>query len=657
MPKTPIEQRQFKADALRSAQAGDLDTAESLLLRHIEHCPKDAEAWFFLGAVYGQGGRFPDSIRCCSQATRLQPNFPDAHFNLAQACMQQGQLEKATNAYQAVLRLQPNHFNALNNLGFALQKQKRFAEAIDLHQRAIHINPNHPDGHNHLGNALLAMGRRSQAEACFRQVLQLQPGHLEAISRLGNICYQKGRCQEAIDHYLDVLKRSPDAVDIHIDLGLAYLAQGRQILASTTLKHAVEMAPSNSRARSAYLFSLNYHSTDGRHIYDEHLRHGACLEQSLTPKSGTSRHRRLRIGYISTDFRSHSVAFFLLPILRNHDRSRFEITCYADVDRPDKTTLEIRQHSEHWRDVTGWLPQKIAELIHRDRIDILVDLAGHTTHQLLPVFCYRPAPIQVTYLGYPCTTGLQTMDYRLTDDLADPPGLTDQWHSEKLIRLPQGFLCYSPPTDAPEIVPPPHQTTGNITFGSFNNLAKVTAEVVNVWSRILAATPGSRIYLKSRQLDDDATRKRYWDMFSGNGIESQRVLLQGRIPEQHNHLGEYNKIDIALDTFPYNGTTTTCEALWMGVPIVTLAGNLHAGRVGLSLLANIGAGELAAGSVDEYCGLATQLAGDAQRLAHYRTKLRALVEGSNLRDELGFTRCLETAYQDIAGKLSNPTLR
>jgi predicted O-linked N-acetylglucosamine transferase (SPINDLY family) len=312
---------------------------------------------------------------------------------------------------------------------------------------------------------------------------------------------------------------------------------------------------------------------------------------------------------------------------------------------PDGRTQRLQAESDHWYSIAGKPDLEVAERIRKDQIDILVDLEGHTGENRLLVFAHKPAPVQVTWLGYPNTTGMRTIDYRLTDAVADPPGEADKFHSEKLFRLEHGFLCYLPDAAAPEAGPPPCLESGQLTFGSFNNLAKVTSEVVRVWAEILHRQPLSRLVLKSKPLADQACRERYLGLFAEQGIPADRLELLGWLPAPQNHLELYHRIDIGLDSFPYNGTTTTCEALWMGVPVVTLCGDRHAARVGASIMRQVGLEELVAHSEDEYIALAVALAQDRQRLLALRGSQRRKMRESRLLDKKLFAETLEDAYR------------
>ena len=409
--------------------------------------------------------------------------------------------------------------------------------------------------------------------------------------------------------------------------------------------------PDFAAAHSNLVFSMNYDAAATQQtIFAEsrawHESHAAALGRRA-PGHANARdpERRLRVGYVSPDFREHSVAYFLEPLIAAHDRAAFEVFCYAQVARPDQRTERFRGLADTWRSTVGMTDADLATAVREDRIDILVDLAGHTGGNRLLAFDRRPAPVQLSWLGYPNTTGTEAIDARLTDAIADPPGPSDALHSETLVRLPNGFLCYAPTADAPAIGAPPARSTGHVTFGSFNALAKITPAVVAAWARILLGVPGSRLVIKSGPLADAATRARYLEMLAAAGVDAGRVDLRAWIDARSGHLGAYANIDIGLDPFPYNGTTTTCEALWMGVPVVTLAGDRHAGRVGASLLTRIGLAELVADTTDGYVETAVHFAGDLDGLPARRLALRDRMMSSPLCDAAGFARDVEAAYR------------
>lgn len=463
----------------------------------------------------------------------------------------------------------------------------------------------------------------------------------------------QGKLGEAEAICLRAIVATPANPEIYVQLGAIQCYQWRVEEAIKSFGTALELAPDHAKARSNLLFTLNYLPACTREMVQAESRLWSQQHESAgTPlyagqKRDLSRDRRLKVGYVSGDFRGHSVSYFFEPLLKAHERECVEVYCYSDVPQPDAVTCRIEKNTEHWLSVSDWSDDALASRILNDGIDILVDLAGHTgKRNRLTMFALKPAPLQVSWLGYPNTTGLRSIDYRFTDAVADPDG-ADQWHSEKLVRLPHGFLCYEAPLDAPKVEPPPALKNGFVTFGSFNNLPKINNNVLALWSRLLQRVPRSRIVLKSFFFADAATASRLYSAFAVHGITGDRVTLEPFVPTTRGHLEKYSEIDIALDTFPYNGTTTTCEALWMGVPVVTLRGDHHAGRVGASIMTHAGLSDLIAESIDEYIEKVVNLAADESSLAEMRRKLRSDVSFTSLCDSSQFALSVEAAYRNM----------
>jgi predicted O-linked N-acetylglucosamine transferase (SPINDLY family) len=353
---------------------------------------------------------------------------------------------------------------------------------------------------------------------------------------------------------------------------------------------------------------------------------------------------RVRIGYLSYDYRQHPIAHFIDPVLRYHDRTGFEVFCYHTDPRADAITARLKGWVEHWRSVPAVTDDELEQVLRDDQLDILVELSGHSDGNRLRVLARRVAPVQVTYLGYPNTTGLASIDYRITDALADPPGESDEFNCEKLVRLPEGFLCYSAPdAGAPSRIPPLRRK-GHISFGSFNNFPKITPACIALWARVLASVPDSTLFIKTHGLDDPGLRTLLLERLTRAGIRTGRVSVAGPTRSHREHMEAYSEVDIALDTFPYHGTTTTLDALWMGVPVITLAGDRHAARVGASILSVLGLADFVARTPDEYAAAAVRLSGDAERLEDLGRALRQRLASSPLTDGRGFTANLEAAY-------------
>ncbi len=387
-----------------------------------------------------------------------------------------------------------------------------------------------------------------------------------------------------------------------------------------------------------------------REIYDAHVEWGRRFpkaEPMPIPSSRRTVSHRIRVGYLSPDFRQHPVSYFIEPVLRYHNRDRFEIFCYHSDEREDRVTTRLRGCVKNWRPVGGASDTELENVLRKDDLDILVELSGHTDGHRLAVLARRVAPIQVTYLGYPNTTGLATIDYRLTDRRADPPGESDELHSEKLVRLPKTFLCYSPPETGGDSGVMPFRRNSYITFCSFNNFRKISPTCISLWGRVLSRVPNSKLLIKTFGLQEPGLRATLLEQLRHAGVGSDRVTFAAPTRSHRDHMEAYGEADIALDTFPYNGTTTTLDALWMGVPVITLAGDRHASRVGLSILSTVELTEFAARTPDEYVAAAIALAGNPDKLEQLRGSLRERLASSPLTDGGAFTADLENAYLEM----------
>ncbi len=511
----------------------------------------------------------------------------------------------------------------------------------------IRIQPKSHDAHYHMGCALMFQGKRQEAARTFDRARELKPAHAPTHLQSGHVSTSP---TEALQHYQRAVELEPAFAEAHGALGAALVSCSRVAEAIGSFRQALRLNSKLHRLHSDLLFTLNYGADqDASAVFSEHRRWGELHSLPAVTSLGNSPDpdRRLRVGYVSPDLREHSVAYFFEPLLVNHAADSIETFCYAEVAQPDTVTQRLQPLSEHWLTTCGMSDIALSERIRADRIDILVDLAGHSSNNRLLTFSTRAAPVQVTYLGYPNTTGLKAVDYRLTDGWADPPGQTEKFHTEKLVRLPQGFLCYRPPADSPPVASLPATTRGHIAFGSFNNLQKMTPEVVALWAELLHAVPDSRLVLKNYSLGDPALRARQFQLFAECGIPADRLDLRGRNDTLAEHLASYGDIDVALDSFPYNGTTTTCEAMFMGVPVVTLAGDRHAARVSASLLTQVGLSNLIAETPNAYLRIATELAADLEILAQLRAELRQRMTASPLFDGKRFARDVEHAYRDM----------
>jgi protein O-GlcNAc transferase len=608
-----------------------------------------AQSLFDQGNSLFSAGEREAAAESYRRALRLEPSFAQASFNLGCTLdLLEGPSQALPHFLQAA-RLRPDWFEARGNLGYALARIGRMAEAALELEAAALLKPGDAGVRNNLGLALSELNRGEQAHACFLEAIRLVPGYPEAHSNLAMLFERYGRTSEAISACREALRLRPDYPEAHQNLAGALKSQGRHEEALAHYREALRLKPDNGEAQSSLLFALCYPANlDEDQVLAEHLAFGAAHQLVPSPHDNDcAPDRVLRIGYVSADFRAHAVARFIEPVLKFADRSSFKIYCYSNVSVPDQKSAQLKEAADVFRNIAG-VPDEAAEaMIRRDRIDILVDLSGHTAGNRLLLFARKPAPVQVSWLGYPHTTGLSCIDYRITDAVADPPGAAGRPGAEELLRLPGTFCCFAPPEEAPPVGEAPFLLTGAITFGSFNNPAKITPETVALWAGALHATAGSRMIVKGYSLADAGSRARLAGQFLANGVGPERLELLGNTASYSEHLRLYGKLDIALDTFPYHGTTTTCEALWMGVPVVTLAGGTHRSRVGASLLGSVGLGGLVARDPQGFADAATALAGDRERLVELRKSLRQRMAASPLSDGAAFTGHLEKAFRSI----------
>jgi protein O-GlcNAc transferase len=608
--------QQRMALALEHYSSGRLADTEGMCREILGVQPQNAEALHLLGVLAQRAGHLDVAVDLIRRAIANSPEAAEYYSNLGVMLTSQGRLDEAAAACRGALAHHPNLPEAHYNLGNTLQAARELEPSASSYRQALALKPDYPQAHNNLGNVLLALGRPAAAAAEYREALLMYPDYAHARSNLGNALKDVGRLDEALAEH----------------------------------RRAVESAPASPEIRSNMILSLYYPAeADARAILDESRRwdqvHGEPLRAHIRPLGNDpSPERPLRIGFVSADLRLHSVAFFLLPLLEAHDRENFNVTCYATNARVDGVTERLRACSDSWRVLVGLSDDAAAQRIRDDRIDILVDLSGHTAGNRLPVFARKPAPVQVTYLGIAGTTGLSSIDYRLTDDYVDPRG-DESYCTEESVRLPDTAWCFAPVSGSPDVASPPALDNGYVTFGSFNNIAKVTPQVLHLWARILQQVDASRLLLKSVVFRDPESSDRFLQVFADHGIEPDRIVLLPDEPDPMRHLQQHAALDVALDTFPFEGMTTTFLALWMGVPVVSLAGKNHMTRVGLSILSNAGLPGLAARNFDDYVRAAAGLAADLPALCALRATLRQQLQKSVLMDAGRFARNVETAYR------------
>lgn len=488
---------------------------------------------------------------------------------------------------------------------------------------------------------------KSEAELQYKAALEKNPKHIPSRINLAAIYKSAGRISEALKILLPV--EAEPVSEVHEALGNILSASGKAEEALAEYDRALELSPGKIRLTANNLLTTNYvASLSQSDIFKMHTDAMRMLENSvdrLPVKAGTG--EKIRLGFVSGDLKRHSVTFFLEPVLALLDRKRFEIFLYSDTTNCDAISERIKTYGT-WHDITKTPDSQSAQMIASDKIDILFDLSGHTGLRM-GLFAMKPAPVEISWLGYFNTTGLSTIDWRICDEWTDLPG-QEAFHTEKLLRIPGGFQVYAPPADAPKVSATPCLQNGYITFGSFNSLPKMNRTVVEVWARILKGVPGSKLLLKANGLADKGIQENFISMFRAEGIDETRLLFSGLKGVLSEHLSEYSKVDIALDTFPLSGATTTCEALWMGVPVITLATERHAGRVGVSILKRLGLESFITGTKSSYIAAARSAAQNPGILNELRNGLRKIMAASPLCDAVGFTKKFEEAMTAVYPK-------
>jgi len=607
------------------------------------------------GTSLDQQGRRDEAIAAFRQAITIQPDLPEAHFNLGKSLTALDQFEEAMIEYRRAIAFKPDFSEAHNNLGIALYTLGMQSEAIASYCEALRHKPDCTHTLNNLANALRATGQIKEALETYRIGIALAPKDHELWNNLGSALDADDEVGEALAAFNEAIEICPSFAEAHNNRGNALKNLADLDAALTAYRRAVELDPDDPVPRDNYLYTLYFHPAyDLSAILKEHRawneQYAAPAARRVPPRQGDwSANRPLRIGYISPDFRDHVVGRNLVPLFRHHDHAQFHITCYFSSIRNDKFTSLFQSFADQWRPIGHLSDVQAAALIERDQIDVLVDLTLHMSGNRLGVFAKKPAPVQVTFAGYPGTTGLTAgggIDYRITDPYLDPvTGDNDSFYSEKSWRLPNSFWCFDPLTNDPPVNALPAARNGYITFGCLNNFCKVNDGVLRLWSATLRQVPDSRLLL----LAPRAVHNHVLDIFHRNGVEPHRIEFVGRVSRPR-YLSFYHCIDIGLDTFPYNGHTTSLDSFWMGVPVITLVGNAPAGRAGWSQLSNLGLQELAAISEDQFVDVAVTLARNTSELAELRASFRDRLARSPLTDGLRFARDIEQAYRTFCSR-------
>ena len=670
---------------------GENEAALELLTQSIAADPNYADALNNKGACLKSLGRHEEAVVCIKKSIDIRPDYAEAHYNLANTLRAQRHMNEALASFRDAIRIKPDYADAHNNLGDALRDLGKLDEAEESLTQALAINPDFALAHNNLGSTLRKMGKLDQAETSIRKALALAPDMAPAHSNLGNVLndlgtleesvasYQKalaiepqsaevhcnlgsvlkgmGRTDEAVESYQEALTINPEYAEAYSNLGGALNELGRPDEAVENYQKALSIKPEYASAHSDKLLIEQYrlgHSAET--LFKLHCdwddRHGRAFRSAWPAHENTHEaERRLKVGFVSPDLGRHPVGYFVVPLLENLGGQDIETVCYSDRIEDDMTG-RIQAAADGWRNTYGVSDEDLTKAVLCDGIDILIDLSGHSAGNRLAVFARKPAPLQVAWAGYVGTTGLSAMDYLVSDRYSTPKG-EESFYSEKIIRMPDGWLCYEPPDYAPEVGPLPAKRSGAITFGSFSNPAKLNTDVVSLWAKILGLVKNARLLIKSSGVDTPANTNRLTALFEAQGVDRSRLILEGKSP--HNELlARYHDVDIALDPFPYSGGLTTYEALWMGVPVITVPGQTFASRHSLSHLTTCGLPELVARDDDDYVALAIGLANDPRRLEDLRAELREKMSRSPICDGKKFAEGFAGLMRDIWRQWCSP---
>ena len=673
-------------------QAGRTVEALRCFERAVALADAPPEVWFNLGNLHAEQGQTQDAERAWREALVRAPQLGPAATRLANLLAAQGRAAEAVPFHRQALALMPDNLSSLRGLARLEFEAGATEVAEGLYRRALALDPGHLDTRNALGVVLKDLGRRDEAIACWQAVLQQAPRHAAALNNLGALYRLMHRREEAI-RYLraalaiepqdgvtaanlahallesgqtseaeqlarQIVAREPARADGHHMLGFALAYQARIEPALAAFRVAQTLEPASTTVVSNILFASLY--SDARspaELLDMHREITRALPPAAPPplyrpRPAAASARPLRVGYLSPDFRSHPVAVFFEPILSHHARDAFEIFCYSTTNAPDEVTARLMARAAHWRDCAGLPDAKIAAQIAADGIDVLIDLAGYTAQNRCAVLRAKPAPVQALYIGYPGSSCLPEVDWLIADEHLIPAA-HEGHYTERIARVDGTFWCFQPPTDAPPVSPPPALTRGQVTFGSYNAYQKITDSTVALWAAVLAAVPGSRLLLKALQFADPVIRAQAAARFVAAGIDASRIEI--RPPVDHDRaLAAYADLDIALDPTPYNGATTSCEALWMGVPVLSLRGERFSARMGHSILQAVGLPALAVDSPAALVARAVALAADREGLAALRAALRPRMAAARICDAEAGARALEQVIRQMWAAYASP---
>lgn len=614
--------------------------------------PDFAMAYYHHARCLQSLGRPDEAIASLRRVMQIDPKLPEPCTDLGRALMCIGRPDEALPLFERTVAMRPELAPAHFNLGTAYNNLGQVSAAIACFRKALDIDPDFADAHNNLGVCLNDLGQVDAARESYLRAIECAPGLYQAHNNLGIVLQKIGRLDEAIASYRKALEINGNFVEAEVGLAIVYSTLGQFDKALTGVRRAIDIAPDYVPARSVLLFLHNYVSdVPAAQLLAEAKSFGELVARNAPGVHQAWRNipdpgRYLRVGFVSGDLRGHPVGFFLegvLAALASDASCRLTLIAYSNTPQNDAITQRLKASCDGWHSIVGLSDEIVSQKIRDDGIDILIDLSGHTLHGRLPLFAWKPAPLQVSWLGYFATTGVAAIDYLIADPWTLPES-EERNFTEKIVRLPETRLCFTPPDEKVDVAPPPALSKGYVTFGCFNTLTKMNDGVVALWSEILAGLPDSKLSLMSPQLNDPIIRQQILDRFSAHGIGEDRLLFRAFAPRAE-YFAAYNQVDIALDPFPYCGGTTTVEALWMGVPVLTLAGESFLSRQGVGLLMNAGLSEWVAADRRDYVARALAHGRDLPGLAALRSRLREQVRTSPVFDAARFARHFDAALR------------
>jgi predicted O-linked N-acetylglucosamine transferase (SPINDLY family) len=686
---------QLFREAIAHHQAGRLERAEAICRGILQSEPRRDDVIHLLGVLLHQRARSEEGIELILRAIELRPSAAAYHVNFGSALAQLGRIQEAIASTRRALELSPGDAQAHFNLGGMLEAVERTEDAVACYQNAVAIQPGFAAAYDNLGNALHKLGRFAEAETAYRRSLDLRPADLKTHKNLARVLHDQGRLAEADAEYRRVISNYPTDAEVYSNLGSVQASDRKYDDAIRLYRQALEMRPGDAltmtnlgnalkesgrldeaiqwfrkswattpdpRTGDCLMIAIHLHPdfTPPR-IAEEHQHWEDAFARPVAPVGNSypndrNADRRLRIGYISPQFGDQIVGHCILALFENHDHEKFEVFCYSDTRRSDEMTERFRQMADVWRNVVGVSDEALAAMVRQDQIDVLVDLTMHMDRNRLLVFARKPAPVQITWIGYPSTTGLHAIDYRLSDRFLDPPapdggpGVNEPFYSERTILLPNSYWCYRPLEGLPAASEPPSLRNRFVTFGCLNSFNKISDLTIRLWAGVLKAVEGSRMLILAPR---GSPRERVLSSFEQHGIRADPVGFLYRKPRRQ-YMELYHQIDIGLDTFPYTGHTTTLDSLWMGVPVVSMTGTTAVSRGGLSVLSNLGLQELCGNGPETFAEIAANLVRDRDRMTKLRSTLRQRMADSPLTDGRRFARDIESIYRSTVTRLFKP---